>query len=195
MARPRMHDDATREQLLHVAGRRLAAHGLDAVTVRGVAADAAVSTRAVYALFGSRPGLLRAMFRDGYAAFAAVLDAVPETADPVQDVVELGLAYRRSAVERPHLYGVMFLVDSAEFSPTADDLGLCQRTMTTLRDAVARCVESGRFTGDIDVTTRNAWALVHGLSLLEQRGLLGTDPDRTWSDSLHAAVRGWSAGA
>ncbi|NMN99246.1 TetR/AcrR family transcriptional regulator [Antrihabitans stalactiti] len=192
MARPKVHDDDTRDALLRAAGLRLAAHGIDAVTVRGVAADADVTTRAVYAVFGSRTGMLRAMFNDGFAAFAEVLDGIPDTDDPLHDMFALGLAYGRSARDRPYLYDVMFVVDSAQFSPTADDVALSLRTVGRLRDAVVRCLDAGIYAGDVDAITLQAWATVHGLVMLEKRGFLGPASDAIWEQSLHCLARGWA---
>jgi AcrR family transcriptional regulator len=191
MARPKLHDESTRRELLRAAGERLARHGIDAVTVRGVAADAGVTTRAVYAVFGSRAEMLRTMFVDGFGAFGATLAAVPDTDDPRHDLVRLGLAYRQSALDRPYLYDVMFVVDIAEFSPTEDDMEVCMATIGRLERCVARCVDAGLLAGRVDVITSNAWALTHGLVLVERRGLLGPDPDAVWEQALDAFGRGW----
>jgi AcrR family transcriptional regulator len=191
MARPKLHDETTRELLLRAAGARLAQHGIDAVTVRGVAADAGVTTRAVYALFGSRTELLRAMFTAGFEAFDATLAAVPSTDDALHDLHQLGLAYRQSAIERPYLYEVMFVVDSAQFSPTADDMEVCLRSIQRLHDAVARCVDEGLLAGSVDEITLHSWATVHGLAMLELRNSLGRDPDRIWEASIVALDTGW----
>ena len=55
MARPNKHDATTREALLDAAETLLAVGGPDAVSVRSVADAVAVSTRAVYSVFGSKP--------------------------------------------------------------------------------------------------------------------------------------------
>ena len=57
MGRPREHDDATRARLLHAAEHLSATKGFEAITVRAVAEEADTTTRAVYALFGSKEGL------------------------------------------------------------------------------------------------------------------------------------------
>ena len=61
MGRPKEHDEATRERLLDAAERLSATHGWEALTVRGIAEEAGTSTRAVYALFGSKQGLEQAL--------------------------------------------------------------------------------------------------------------------------------------
>lgn len=193
MARPREHNDDTRAALLRAAGERLTRHGVDGVTVRGVAADAGVTTRAVYALFGSRHELLRAMFVDGFAGLEAALHQVQQTDHPLADLTELGLAYRRSALARPHLYHVMFVLDDDAFSPTDEDREMALRSIVLLQAAVQRCVDAGLLEGDPQQITTLAWALVHGLALIEQRGMLGPDPDDTWQQSLKACMAGFRA--
>ncbi|EUA24144.1 tetR family transcriptional regulator [Mycobacterium xenopi 4042] len=48
-------------------------------------------------------GLIAAVAEEGLRQFAAAL-AVPLTSDPVADLVATGIAYRRYALERPHMY-------------------------------------------------------------------------------------------
>ena len=52
MGRPRLHDARTASALLDEAERIVEAEGLDALTVRRVAAAAGTTTRAVYTAFG-----------------------------------------------------------------------------------------------------------------------------------------------
>ena len=61
MGRPRLHDEKTRVELLAAAERLVADGGIDAVSVRGAALAAGTTTRAVYALFGSKEGLVQAL--------------------------------------------------------------------------------------------------------------------------------------
>ena len=61
MGRPKEHDDATATALLKAAERAIEDRGVDALSVRGVAADVGVSTRAVYSVFGSREALVAAL--------------------------------------------------------------------------------------------------------------------------------------
>ncbi|MGH7686496.1 MAG: TetR/AcrR family transcriptional regulator [Candidatus Dormibacteria bacterium] len=61
MGRPRLHDERTRAALLTAAERLVTEGGMDAISVRTAAVGAGTTTRAVYALFGSKQGLVQAM--------------------------------------------------------------------------------------------------------------------------------------
>src|SRR5919204_3341502 len=101
MARPREHDEATRERLLEAAERLSGAKGFEAVTVRAVAEAAGTSTRAVYALFGSKEGLEQALHQAMFTRLRDLLEAVERTDDPRRDLLELALGYRRWGGGRP----------------------------------------------------------------------------------------------
>ena len=106
--RPKVHDAALRLRLLECAGATLSTRGLAALSLRTLAADVGTSPTAVYALFGGKPGLLAALHAEAFARLGARLNAVPLGADPVEDLVALGRAYRDAALADPHFYEVMF---------------------------------------------------------------------------------------
>jgi len=58
---------ARRRTVLEAAGRRFLRDGYAATTVASIAADAGVSVETVYKAFGSKPGLVRAMWDAGLA--------------------------------------------------------------------------------------------------------------------------------
>ena len=89
MGRPRQHNEQTREALLTAAEQLIAHGGLDAVSTRAVAEQAGATTRAVYSLFGSKQGLLHALAARGFLLLADRVQAVPVTADPGADLVNV----------------------------------------------------------------------------------------------------------
>lgn len=171
MARPRLHDDALRTRLLEVTSEALSTGGEHAVTVRSVAGAAGTSASAVYALFGSREELLAAVSAEGFRRFAAHLDAVPRSDDPVADLRALGVAYRRSALADRHFYRTMFdraVRPGADAPPAVE-----QPTFRVLRDAAARVLGVGP--AEAERVAVGLWGLVHGLVSLELAGLLPGD--------------------
>lgn len=188
MARPQVHDQDTADALVDAAARRLAAGGPAAVTVRRVADDVDVSTRAVYSLFGSRDDLLADLYRRGFQALEHELSASSATDDPLADLRVLGEAYRRSARARPALYAAMFQWDRVDEETEAGRQA--EATFEILVRAVGRCVDAGLLAGDPTLLARQLWALTHGLVLLEARGSLGDEPDRVWERALPAIARG-----
>lgn len=191
MARPREHDDATRAALLDAAAALLRERGDGAVTVRGVADRVGTTTRAIYSLFGSKEGLVRALFRRGFAGLDEELAAVPRSDDPLADLHALGLAYRRSAMARPDLYDVMFDCPIPEFEPDEDDQVLALGTLDRLRQAVRRGLDERAIHGDLEERTIQLWGLVHGLASLELAGVPpGLDVAAVWDGGLTAMITG-----
>ncbi|MET0788063.1 MAG: TetR/AcrR family transcriptional regulator [Cellulomonas sp.] len=174
MARPRVHDDALRVRLLEEASALVATGGAHGLTVRDLAARAGTSASAVYSLFGSRDDLVRAVGDEAFARFADRLAAVPRTADAAADLLGLGLAYRRYALDDPHFYRVMFGATGAGQQDGTRGTATASATFGVLRDAVARVLGVGPRAAQEPAL--GLWALVHGLVELELDGLL---PDGT----------------
>ena len=65
MARPSSYHEQLRIRLVAVTADTIARSGTDAVSLRRLAAAAGTSTNAIYALFGSKPGLVAAVVDDG----------------------------------------------------------------------------------------------------------------------------------
>lgn len=108
MARPVVYDDGVRARLLDAAAEHVFAHGLGTLSLRTIAREAGTTTAAVYALFGSKDGLVAGLYERAVTRFTEQLAAAPRRADPRDDLAALGLAYRRSALADPHGYRVMF---------------------------------------------------------------------------------------
>jgi AcrR family transcriptional regulator len=173
MARPRLHDDALRTQLLEVTSQVISSDGESAVTVRKVAAAAGTSASAVYALFGSREALVEAVGDEGFRRFAEHLAAVSQGHDPAADLRALGGAYRKFALADPHFYRVMFYraVSPADGEPVS---AVDRPTFRVLHDAVGR-VLAGAPPERVLSAAVGLWGLVHGLVSLELAGLLPGD--------------------
>ena len=95
----------------------LADEGRPAVTARRLATEAGTSTMAVYTHFGSMEELFVQMCQEGFARFGVALETPGMTDDPVADWVTQGWAYRRFALDNPHLYRVMFGDGSSRSAP------------------------------------------------------------------------------
>jgi AcrR family transcriptional regulator len=192
MPRPATYDQATRDALLRAAGRILAEQGAAALTMRRLASEVAATTSAIYALFGSKEEVVRAMFREGFEGLAARLAEVGVRDDPVGRLRGLADAYRRAALERPHLYQVMFACPVPEFVPGEEDSAMSRATLATLQEAVAAAQRAGAIGGDEGAVTVGLWALIHGLTSLELSGSLDaeTNADEVWNTTVDATLTG-----
>jgi AcrR family transcriptional regulator len=186
---------SVRDQLLHAAVEILNEYGPDALQTRKIASAAGTSTMAVYTHFGGMPALIAEVAEEGLRQFDTALTIAP-TSDPVADLMATGIAYRRYAIERPHLYRLMFGSTSAHGinAPAHNVLTL---TVTEINErhpsfahvvrGVHRSMLAGRIAGgsggsggsaddDTAVVAIAAqfWAAVHGFVMLELAGYYGT---------------------
>ena len=181
---------SVRDEMLHAAVGLLDEHGPDALQTRRVASAAGTSTMAVYTHFGGMRSLIAEVAEEGLRQFDAAL-TVPHTADPVADLLNIGVAYRRFAIERPHMYRLMFGSTSAHGinAPAGNVLAL---TVAQVEDhvpgfvyvvrAVRRSILAGRITAcspdddaTVVATAAQFWSLIHGFVMLELAGFFGDD--------------------
>lgn len=181
---------SVRSDLLHAAVGLLNDDGPDALQTRKVATAAGTSTMAVYTHFGGMRELIAAVAEEGLRQFDAAL-TVPQTEDPVADLMAVGGAYRRYAIERPHMYRLMFGSTSAHGirAPAGNVLTLTlaeieqhEPSFAHVVRAVHRSMHAGRITkcsadddASVVATAAQFWALIHGFVMLELAGYYG-DP-------------------
>ncbi|KAA1249011.1 TetR/AcrR family transcriptional regulator [Mycobacterium simiae] len=179
---------SVREEMVHAAVTLLNQQGPDALQTRKVAGAAGTSTMSVYTHFGGMRALIAAVAEEGLRQFDAAL-TVPQTADPVADLLAIGTAYRRYGIEQPHLYRLMFGSTSAHGinAPARDVLGLTisqieqdHPSFAHVVRAVHRSMLAGRITvgsaaGDATIvaTAAQFWASIHGFVMLELAGFFG----------------------
>ncbi|HSL06376.1 MAG TPA: TetR-like C-terminal domain-containing protein [Pseudonocardiaceae bacterium] len=199
MPRPKLHDDALRVRLLDTAGALLTSEGPDALSLRRLAAAAGTSTSAVYALFGGKPGLMRALLLEAFSRFGEHLDTVAPSDDPLADILALGRAYRASATADPHLYAVMFGSLMPGFEPAPQDRAYAAATFTPVLDAVRRAIAAGLLRDeDPGLIATAMWANVHGLVLLELDGPIPPQaraPAEVFEAAIRANLDGWRTGS
>jgi AcrR family transcriptional regulator len=195
MGRPRIHDARTAAALLSRAEVIVEAEGLDALTVRRVAAAAGTTTRAVYTAFGSKDALVVALGARGFDLLRDALEALPETADPADDLVEAGVAvFRRFATGHPTLFRISIqrtLPDPALFAGYVDSARVAMRA---LHGRVARLEAAGRLgSRSVADAATEFHALCEGLAAIELRGMLQSgEEERIWRGALGALVRGFA---
>src|ERR1700740_4612 len=181
---------SVRAEMLRAAVGLLDDQGPDALQTRKVAGAAGTSTMAVYTHFGGMRGLIAEVAEEGLRQFDAAL-TVPQTDDPVADLFAVGAAYRRYAIERPHMYRLMFGSTTAHGinAPAGTVLAL---TVAEIEDhvpgfvyavrAVRRSILAGRITAcspdddsTVVATAAQFWSLLHGFVMLELAGFYGDD--------------------
>jgi AcrR family transcriptional regulator len=180
-----------RAELLHAAVEILNQDGPDALQTRKIASAAGTSTMAVYTHFGGMPALIAAVAEEGLRQFDAAMTMAP-TSDPVADLIATGIAYRGYAIERPHMYRLMFGSTSAHGinAPAHDVLTLSlaevddhYASFAHVVRGVHRSMLAGRIAGasgdsppddaTVVATAAQFWASLHGFVMLELAGFYG----------------------
>ena len=188
MGRPRIHDDATRTKLLLAAEHLAESEGLSAVSVRRLASKTGLSTRAVYSTFGSMEGLIDALGALAFHWACDQIELIPETDDPVSDVVEAMVqVFRRLVVERTVIFQIGL------HSETRDGANpLINEAAGRAQQLAARKV--GRFLRPelVRDAVLGIDAICEGLAALELRGNFDADrdPDETWRTVLSTYLAG-----
>lgn len=193
MPRPKKYDDALRRALVAATAEAIAAQGAEALAVRAVAEAAGTSTNAIYAIFGSRGGLVTAVLADATTSFTRAQRAALRGQEPLADLMALGHAYREWALANPSLYAVMF----GDRLPAPKDCeGEPDDSMRPLLETVTWAIEAGAFRGgDVMTMATSIWAAIHGLVSLEAAGRLGPRPPMAelFPEHLHAIAAYWLA--
>ena len=192
MGRPKEHDEATRERLLEAAEHLSAVQGWDALTVRGIAEEAGTSTRALYALFDSKQGLEQALHEVMFTRLRDLLQGRERSDDPRQDLINLALAYRHWAIERPERYALAMhrFVGRRRRPRSPEGVAVSQAALQELRDAVQRCHDAGLMVAgrDPEEVVTLMRVNVHGLAEFENLGLLAPDPEAYWLTAVTTTI-------
>jgi AcrR family transcriptional regulator len=181
---------SVRDEMLHAAVGLLDKQGPDALQTRKVAGAAGTSTMSVYTHFGGMQALIAAVAEEGLRQFGEAL-TVPLSDDPVADLFVVGGAYRRYAIERPHMYRLMFGSTSAHginapahnvLTLTVTEIDERYSSFAHVVRGVHRCMGAGRITvgaadddATVVATAAQFWALIHGFVMLELAGYYGDD--------------------
>ncbi|MFG3440618.1 TetR/AcrR family transcriptional regulator [Nonomuraea sp. NPDC047897] len=159
---PAYHHGNLRRAVMDAALDAITASGPAGWSLRELARRAGVSHAAPAHHFGDKAGLLTAVAVEGFEMFA---DALERAAG---DVLEVGVAYVRFAIDHRPYFEVMFRPELYR----ADDPGL-----RSPRERAARVLvtSSGTLSRDPSVdrlTTITAWSLAHGFAGLWLSGAL-----------------------
>jgi AcrR family transcriptional regulator len=195
MGRPREHDERTAAALLAAAERAVEAGGPEALSLRRIAIEVGTTTRAVYSLFGSKDGLVAALGARAFEFLHAGLQSLALSEDPAADLVEIGLVFRRLAIERPALYSIGVERDVAKLPPWQTVCDAANAAFAVLVERVARLDGAGLL-GEQTVldATLQFHALCEGLATLERRGVgRPFDAERVWRAGLHSLIAGFAS--
>jgi AcrR family transcriptional regulator len=190
-------DRRTRENAA-VAGRILdaaralfAKEGVDAVTMRKIAAAIDYTPAALYVHFRDKDALIRALCRNDFGALAAQMARLNRVADPVERIRKMGRAYIRFAADHPSHYRVMFMTPLDHIEPEAQDLADMGDPEKDGYAAFVAAIEQALHAGlfhpyltDAGLIAQTMWAGLHGVVTLHI-----THENDPWVDLRPLATR------
>ena len=170
--------------------------GAAGLRVRAVADQAGCSTTGVYTHFGSKNGLVEALFVDGFERFDAALAEVSGSPTPLHHLRAVALQYRRWATRHPTHYMVMFGGSVPEFEPGDAARRRALQSFADLTRWVHDAMTSAELLADEPAwVAYHLWATIHGYVMLELASMQPT-PDaseETYAMGLDRVINGLRA--
>ncbi|HET6921106.1 MAG TPA: TetR/AcrR family transcriptional regulator [Jiangellaceae bacterium] len=180
-----------RRLLLDTASSLLERDGPDALTMRRIAGEVGCSTSVLYTMFGGKPGIAEALWREGFERLGAALEAVTG-AGPLKRLAAMGRAYRANALANRSYYTVMFQRPIPGFEPSPEAYQASLVPLRALADTVADCIDAGVFRAEDPMHIAGVlWAATHGAVSLELAGYEGAVDAEHRFDDVNAAAAAW----
>lgn len=187
--------DLQRRNALETASRILSEQGSQALTVRAVSEQLGCSTSVIYTMFGDKNGLIETLYLEGFERLGTAFAKLPVTANPLEHLQNLGIAYRQNALEHPHFYALMFGQALPDYTPSSETIAQANLTFETMVDAVGRCIDAGLFK-DLDARACAGvlWIISHGAVSLElSKHFSPSEGQSLFAFSCQSIITGWLA--
>jgi AcrR family transcriptional regulator len=168
-----------RERLIDAAEHLFATHGLEAVTMRQLAAEIGVSAMTPYRYFQDKDAILAAVRARAFTRHAEALEDAFATApdDPVAASEAVGRAYVAFAFQHPEAYKLMFDIAQPSEGDYPELMAAADRSRRTMTRHLERLAAHGKFDGDPELVGHMFWSALHGPIMLAFSGKLSPGYD------------------
>jgi AcrR family transcriptional regulator len=176
--------EEVRARILDAARELFVAHGVEAVTMRKIAARIDYTATALYSHFEDKEALLRAVCDTDFKALRGAFERIGRIEDPIERLRELGREYVQYALEYPNHYRLMFMTPHTMPDPAKSAIergNPDQDAYAFLKAVIVDALAAGRFRAgldDADELAQLLWAGVHGVVALYLTK--GDDPWIDW---------------
>lgn len=185
VARHRTPSIEIEDAVVGAALRLLSERGPAALTIRGLAAEAGIAPMGIYNHFGDKNGVIDIVVRRGFESLTRSVSVGLDIDDPVEGLRAGLRAYRRFALDHRTTYGVMFLREIPNFTPTDETLGVAEASFAVLIRGVGRAIATGELhRGEPREIAQQLWAATHGAVTLELTDMHLVDDMAAMYDSL-----------
>lgn len=178
----------------------LATEGPTALSIRRIAGVAGVAPMSVYNRFGSKQGIIDALFIEGFQKLQSAL-SIEHHGTVEEQLVALGRHYRAFAIDNPTLYSLMFLRGVPEYEPSDDAASVASNSFLHLVSMVEPWIAAKEIEpGDPVEIAQHIWETCHGVVSLELNGIgflddIGAHLDNGARRIARGLVAGKPAGA
>lgn len=180
--------DNTRDEIVRAGLDIYRREGLEAVTMRSIAARLSTSSMHAYRYFRNKDDLICAMQAACFGELEnAINRAVSEEMDPQGKLVALAVSYIAHARRRVTDYELMFMVKNASGNDSGDLKKIRSRIFGTSVSLVAEHLDRIGSSEDARTLLHLSWAGFHGLMMLEIGGHL--DQGRSLSELVGPLLR------
>ena len=167
LAKKAYHHGDLRRVLLETATQMINEAGIDAVTMRKLAARAGVSRTAAYHHFGNKQDLLCALAMDGFQQQMAAVDIAGDRGDFREQLRRFIRSYVKFSAENPEYYELMLGGNIWRKGLATDELrSVGDVAFKNLTKQVAKWQELGFIAADADTLrlTQVIFCSAHGIS-------------------------------
>jgi AcrR family transcriptional regulator len=201
LARRERQKAETRQAILDAARELFVADGVDATTMRAIAAKIGYTPTAIYHHFRDKDALLEELCLSDFGALGQAMLRIGRIEDPLERLMRMGQAYTDFALDNPSQYRFMFMtvhshpdvecVGDDRFSPDEDAYGFL---LSTVEEGIAK----GLFRPELSDGPELAqmfWGAIHGVVSLwfthaDDPNIVLRDPRETVRSMCQTMVRG-----
>ncbi|MEH6451245.1 MAG: TetR/AcrR family transcriptional regulator [Oleispira sp.] len=162
------HHGNLRLALLDAAIDQIKEHGVEKLSMRGIARIVGVSQTAPYRHFEDKNHLLSEVATQAFTELYAIsMAAIDPNESPIKNIHATGLVYLQYAINNPEKYRVIFgsRIQNRQSYPSMIEAG--EKSFQILIDQVERGIEAGDFIpGCALILANTLWTQVHGAASL-----------------------------
>ncbi len=185
-ARRERQKEATRSRILDAARELFVANGVEATTMRAIAARIDYTPTAIYHHFRDKEALIEELCYVDFRALATALIRIGEIADPLERIRRMGMAYADFGFDNKSQYQFMFMTQTSHMpkdparveknNPEQDAYGFL---VLTVEEGLKKGLFRPEFQDEHQLA-QLLWSGLHGLiSLYIAKA---DDPWITWRD-------------
>lgn len=167
LARRERQKAETRQAILDAARELFVAEGVEATTMRAIAAKIGYTPTAIYHHFRDKDALLEELCLVDFQALGQAMYKIGRIEDPVERLRRMGLAYTDFAMDNPSQYRFMFMtvIDHSVIDPSHEkrpDEDAYQFLLQTVQEGIERGMYRPELTDPVEMA-QMVWGGIHGV--------------------------------